>query len=392
MAESEQEAVQELLRALRGRVPVDAAELLAQEPPERIEAVLRALPHDFALRIAFELPEALRPADARSNVEVPVPGQVSELAEPARGVLKLGTTVAAARKFLRGADGVADITYLYVVDEQNRLLGLVIMRDLFLAEPGQKLDEIMLKKPFGFRPEMPIGDAIKAAMRRHYPVYPVVDAQGVLAGLVRGWRLAERQAIEISAQSGSMVGVGKEERLATGVAPAFKMRHPWLQVNLLTAFLDVLVVGTFSGTIEKMVALAAFLPVLAGQSGNTGCQALAITLRGITLGEAEGYPIRKIFSKELLLGLLNGVFTGIVAAGAMWWYASPAPEAPRLALTIFLAMIGGCAVAGLAGISIPMLLKKFGADPVTASAIFLTTCTDIAGMGLMLLLATAIIL
>jgi Mg/Co/Ni transporter MgtE len=119
---SDQEAVQELLRALRGRVPVDAAELLAQEPPERIEAVLRALPNDFALRIAFELPEALRPAGTVA-IDVPVPGQVSELSETAKGVLKRGTTVAAARKYLRAAEGVADITYLYVVDDQNKFQG-----------------------------------------------------------------------------------------------------------------------------------------------------------------------------------------------------------------------------------------------------------------------------
>lgn len=382
----------ELLRALRTRVPVDAAELLAGEAPERIEAALRALPQDLALRIAFELPEALRPSSGAEDLTTPVPGYVSEMTDPARGVLPSGTTVEKAIEYLRQADSVADITYLYIVDGHEKLMGLVVMRDLLLAQLSQTVDDIMIRRPFTLSPTAKIGDAIKAAVRRHYPVYPVVDVDGKLVGSVRGWRLAERQAIEISAQSGSMVGLNKEERLATGVAPAFRMRHPWLQVNLLTAFLDVLVVGTFSGTIEKMVALAAFLPVLAGQAGNTGCQALAITLRGITLGELQGHPLRKLFSKELLLGMLNGLFTGLVAGAAMWWYASPAPEALRLAITIAIAMVGGCVVAGFAGISIPLLLRRFGADPVTASAIFLTTCTDIAGMGLMLLLATAIIL
>ena len=381
----------ELLRALRTRVPVDAAELLAQEPAETIAAALSALPADLAHRIASELPEHLRPVDDEHPSE-PLPGKVSELMEPARGVLPSGTTVQAAIEHLREADSVGDITYLYVVDGHGKLMGLVVMRDLLLAQTAQTLDDIMIRRPFSFSPTAEITDAIKLAVKRHYPVYPVVDIEGKLVGVVRGWRLAERQAIEISAQSGSMVGLNKEEKLATGVGVAFKMRNPWLLVNLLTAFLDVLVVGTFSGTIEKIVALAAFLPVLAGQAGNTGCQALAITLRGITLGELQGHPLKALFSKEILLGMLNGLTTGVVAGAAMYWYASPSPDALRLAVTIAVAMVGGCVVAGFAGISIPLLLRKFGADPVTASAIFLTTCTDIAGMGLMLVLATLIVL
>jgi magnesium transporter len=213
--------------------------------------------------------------------------------------------------------------------------------------------------------------------------------------VVRGWRLFERQAIEISAQSGQMVGVAKEERLYTGVWAAFKMRHHWLQVNLLTAFLAGFVVSLFEGTITQIVALAAFLPILAGQSGNTGCQALAITLRGITLGDMEGYSIRKLLLKELTLGALNGFLTGIVAGAAMYWLSGSSGnshEAMMLALVILLAMTGACMASGLFGVLVPLALKKLGADPVTASSIFLTTGTDIAGMGLMLVLATALVL
>lgn len=381
-------AVATLARDLLSRVPVDAAELLAQESPHHIEAVLKALPPDFAARVAAQLPGAIQ-AD---NIETRVPGAIHELMEPVRGVLAPGTTVAEAGQYLRQVEAPNEITYLYVTDAQNKLLGLVVIRDLLLSKPGQTLSEIMLKNPFRLMSDMAVGEAVKLAVKRHYPVYPVCDESGQFTGIVRGWKLFERQAIEISAQSGSMVGVNKEERLATPVGPAFAQRHPWLQVNLITAFLDVFVVGMFSGTIEKIVALAAFLPVLAGQSGNTGCQALAITLRGMTLGDMDGYPARKMIFKELTLGLLNGMFTGLIAAAAMWWYASPSHEAPRLALTIWIAMMGGCVVAGFAGVMIPLTLRKFGADPVTASAIFLTTCTDIAGMGLMLLLATLIVL
>ena len=122
---------------------------------------------------------------------------------------------------------------------------------------------------------------MKQVLDRHYPVYPVVRrTTDRLLGLVRGQAMFEAQAFEITAQAGSMVGVEKEERLGTPWQRSFKIRHPWLQLNLLTAFLAAAVVGIFQDTIDRLVILALFLPVLAGQSGNTGCQALAVTLRG----------------------------------------------------------------------------------------------------------------
>lgn len=383
----------DLLRALRTRVPVDAAALLAQEPPERIEAALRVLPPDLALRIAFELPPELRPEGDEGSA-LPVPGQLSELVEPARGVLKTGTTVQQAIEWLREAEAVSDITYLFVVDPSEHLLGLVVMRDLLLAPLSQTLDEIMIRKPFSLSPALKINEAIKLAVKRHYPIYPVVH-EGKLVGVLRGWRLAERQAIEISAQAGRMVGV-TEEQVDTPLWEAFKKRHVWLQVNLLTAFLAGFVVSQFEGTITQIVVLAAFLPILAGQSGNTGCQALAISLRGLTLGNFDAVPRGKLLLKEGLLGAMNGIGTGLVAALAMWFYAghTEGNTASPLALgaVILLAMTGACVSSGLSGVLIPLTLRRLGFDAATASSIFLTTVTDIVGMGLMLLLATTLVL
>src|SRR5204862_1814576 len=127
----------------------------------------------------------------------------------------------------------------------------------------------------------------RLVLARHYPVYPVIDADKRLIGLVRGQSMFEAQAIEISLQAGSMVGLEKEERVATPPAKSLKMRHPWLQLNLLTAFLAAAVVGAFQDTLDRLVILALFLPVLAGRSGNAGCQALAVTLPGLALGEAQ---------------------------------------------------------------------------------------------------------
>ena len=375
-----------LVRALRTRAPLDAAELLAKQPAEQIEQALKLLPADFAMRIAAQLPGA----GESEAPELDIPGSITELMEPARGILTPDTTVAAAGHFLRHADNPGDITYLYVADAQQKLLGLIVIRDLLIAKPNQTLSEIMVRDPFRLTPSMDTSEALKAVIKRHYPVYPVCDESGVMLGIVRGWKLFEKQAIEIVAQSGRMVGVDKEERVSTSIMEAFKKRHPWLQINLLTAFLAGFVVSMFEDTISQIVTLAAFLPILAGQSGNNGCQALAITLRGYTLGDLDSIPLRHLIRKEVTLGAMNGFLTGIVAGLAMWWTADA--NGPLLGAVICAAMTGACMASGLFGVIVPLTLKKFGADPATASSIFLTTGTDIAGMGLMLFLATAFVL
>lgn len=385
--------IAKLVRDVRARVPLDAAHMLQRETPERIGQVFAELPQSLADHIRAHLPKEmqLQVAEPAATLEADT---VGEIMEPALAVLPQTTTVQAAIDFLRGHETPRQITYIYVTDGSDRLVGLVVIRDLLLAEPGDRLGDVMLPEPFSLTADMDLSVADKAAIHRHYPVYPVIDAEGHVVGVVRGWRLFERQAFEISAQSGQMVGVDKEERLYTGIWQAFKMRHGWLQVNLLTAFVAGFVVSLFEGTIAQIVTLAAFLPILAGQSGNTGCQALAITLRGITLGDLNHFPVRRLIRKELVLGALNGALTGIVAGVAMYWSSGGGAnsESLMLGVVILLAMTGACMASGLFGVLVPLTLRRFGTDPCTASSIFLTTGTDIAGMGLMLALATVLVL
>jgi len=224
-------------------------------------------------------------------------------------------------------------------------------------------------------------------------VYPVCDEKGILLGLVRGQAIFESEAFEITAQAGSMVGVDKEERISTPMMRSFMFRHPWLQLNLLTAFLAGGVVALFQGTIDQIVVLAVFLPVLAGQSGNTGCQALAVTLRGITLGEISSGDSRKLIAKEGLLGAMNGAPVGLITGVAMYFIASSqhSPDALILSLVVLMAMVGACTISGISGAIVPLALKRIGTDPATASSIFLTTATDVVSMGLLLGLATILV-
>lgn len=319
---------------------------------------------------------------------------VGDLMKPPIAVFTGDMTVAETVEELRDLTRAALITYCYVTDEAGRLQGVVVMRDLLLATPETKLSDVMIRDPFWLAESMPLSDALKAALSRHYPVYPVADADGVLKGLIRGEELFAEQAIEISAQPGSMVGVEKEERLGTPFGRSLKLRHPWLQINLLTAFLAAAVVGLFEGTIDQLVVLAVFLPVMAGQTGNTGLQALAVALRGLTLGELTPDKAGQLMVKETMLGFLNGLLVGITAGLGMLVYAWTKGETEpwMLAFTVLVAMVGSCTIAGFAGALIPLVLKRFGADPATASGIFLTTASDIASMGMFLAFATLILL
>jgi magnesium transporter len=285
------------------------------------------------------------------------------------------------------------ITYVYVLDAQSRLLGIVTMRDLLFSDHASQLKNVMYRDPFALQANVPMMDAMKLVLDRHYPVYPVVDDEKRLIGLVRGQAMFEAQAIEISMQAGTMVGLEKEERLSTPVLRSLKMRHPWLQINLLTAFLAAAVVGFFQDTIDRLVILALFLPVLAGQSGNTGCQALAVTLRGMTLGEMQPGKARPLIGKETWLGMANGAGVGFMAGVGMYITAvgQHQEQAFTLAFVVFAAMVFSCIASGLSGVLVPVALKKMGFDPATASSIFLTTATDCVSMGTLLLLATILV-
>jgi magnesium transporter len=365
--------------ALQGVPPSLARELLALLTPARRQRVI-ACASDEARR-QWSHPEGCRPGSVARLMQVPI------------GVFGPDDTVGDTVEELRELVKKAFITYGFVTDPDGRLLGVFTMRDLLFADRTRRLSEVMLREPFSLAADTPTLEAMRQVLGRHYPVYPVCDADGRLVGLVRGQSMFEAQAYELSAQAGRMVGVEKEERLATPWLQSLKFRHPWLQLNLLTAFVAAAVVGAFQGTIERIVILSVFLPVLAGQSGNTGCQALAVALRGITLGELEPGKERALVMKEGLLGLLNGVLVGLSAGAGMYVLARAQdnPNALVLGAIVWIAMTLSCIVSGLAGALIPLALKRAGADPATASSIFLTTATDVASMGFFLGLAALLI-
>lgn len=369
-----------------------AFEALAEINPSFTQDILNSLPDKRRQAIIVSAtPELARQWERNRAFES---GTLGHFMEPTYAMFHPEMTVDEAIEKLRALIKTVFITYGYVTDPGRKLLGLVTMRDLLFADGKAQLADIMLRDVFVFRPELPVSEAMKLMLSRHYPVYPVCDDSNKLLGLVRGQVIFEAEAFEITAQAGTMVGVDKEERISTPMVRSFMFRHPWLQLNLLTAFLAGGVVAAFQGTIDQLVILAVFLPVLAGQSGNTGCQALAVTLRGITLGEIKDGDSRKLVAKEGLLGAMNGTPVGLVSGIAMYLMASAqhSPHALALAAAVFLAMVGACTISGISGALVPLTLKRFGTDPATASSIFLTTATDVVSMGLLLGLATVLII
>ena len=388
-----------LLNAVSHRDAEEAADLLQHESGAEAARVLSELNPLVAQRVLAEMEDGSRDAviasaspeqarQWRENRAYPE-DSIGWLMEPAPASFSPGVTVSEAVEALRHLAKTAFITYGYVVDEDGALLGLLVMRDLLLAPPETRLRDLMLRDPFSLDPGIELTEAMRLVVHRHYPVYPVCDGKGRLLGQVRGQSLFEARAIEISAQAGQMVGVEEGERLSTPLGRSLRSRHPWLQLNLLTCFVAAAVVGIFQDTLDRIVVLAAFIPVLSGQSGNTGSQALAVALRGMTLGDLGKGGEKKLVIKEGLLGLLNGLLTGLSAGIGMWLYAhfQGQPDALTLGLVVWLAMVASCVVSGLAGALIPLALQRAGADPATASGIFLTTATDVISIGAFLGLA-----
>jgi magnesium transporter len=385
------------------RDPREAAKMLEPYPDEFVVQMLELLNPASALNILqrFDPPRrqtVLATASPEStqqwmrNQTYPE-RTIGRLMQPPLAVFRPQTTVAEATEQIRRLARKAIITYGFVTDEQEKLLGVVVMRDLLLAHGSQRLEEIMLTNPFYLTPEMSLTDAMRAVLVRHYPVYPVCEKTGRLLGLLRGQMLFEAEAIELSAQPGEMVGVEREERLTTPWLRSLKFRHPWLQVNLFCGLLAALVVGFFQDTIDHIIALAVFLPVLIGQAANTGVQALAVCLRGMTLGDLRSGRGRMLLTKEMLLGALNGALTGVTGGIAMFIFATmiKSPLALILSFVVFLAITISCCFSGVAGAIVPLALKKFGADPATASSIVVTTFTDVGCLLVFLGLAAVLI-
>ena len=384
--------------ALYGLTPADAAACLSVVEPGVGSRALLALPREFTSKLLESLPAQAavdfflnipqeRRTDLASDLSEERRSQLQELsAYPQDSAGRIMSTQFAAftpqtmisevvrRLRILAKHGIT-ASYVYVVDENDRLLGVVNLRDLIIAERSSKIQDIELQKVTTVSGFSERADVIELAISKRYLAIPVVDAQGRLIGVVRTATLIESGQDEIGDDLQMVFGGGKEERVFSPFWEKLGHRLPWLNINLLTAFLAASVVALFEDIISKAAVLAVFLPVVAGQGGNAGTQTLAVVLRAIIMREVNDSDAWRILKAEALLGIANGAAIGLVTGAAAWAWKGNI----YLGLITGLAMIVNLFAAGAAGAAIPLLMKRWGFDPAQSSGIFLTTVTDVVG-------------
>jgi magnesium transporter len=275
-----------------------------------------------------------------------------------------------------------------VVDDDKRLVGLLPFKDLVISRPERPVRSFMTPSDIFVTPDLDQEEVARLMARYNVPSVPVVDDLGRLLGRVTFDDVIDVVEAETTEDLLKFGGVSADEDLAAGWKTAVRSRLPWLSINLMTAFLAGGVVYMFQSTIQETLALAVWMPIIAGMGGNAGTQALAVTVRRLALGLIPVDVFTNVVGKEVLVGLTNGFVMGL-AVGTI---AALMGEGPRLGLVVFLAMTGNLMVAGFAGAFIPILLERFGVDPAVASSIFVTTFTDVCGFLLLLGLAGGVLL
>lgn len=374
----------------------DAADLLSRLSPhvaaEVIEAlrephaseIVRALEPALAASLLARLDEAAR-ARRLDNLEAGLAHELRDLLAYPRGVAGAimdprvvafapETTAGEAMTRIRAFDTQSSHD-VFVVEPGGRLAGSVAIQALALAPSDAALGDLAIPSPARVQALAPHEELVTVAEETRLSSLPVVDVSDRLLGVIRYADLLSATQRDATADLQTMVGVSREERALSGPLFAIRKRLPWLQINLATAFLAASVVGFFEDTIARFTALAVLLPVVAGQSGNTGAQALAVTMRGLALREIRVRHWPRVASKELMVGAANGVAVALTTALAVWVWS----RSLGLAVVIGAAMVCSMTVAGLAGASVPMALILLKQDPAAASSIVLTTVTDVMG-------------
>lgn len=386
----------EVLTELDTEVVCDIA---AQLSNQELSSLLEELPHDEAADIAADLPPDQQVA-VLAQLDPPESAKVSELMryseDSAGGIMRdafialpahltVGEGLDLIRK--RGEEEFQGVSYVYIVDEHGKLAGIVSIRDLVFRPPARRLAEVMNPRVHFVRVDTDQEEVARQFTQYHYMALPVVERDGRLVGLVEASQVIGVLQEEATEDMQLMVGVSGEESANTPWRRAIGKRTPWLYVNLLTAFMAAAVIAWFENTLAQWTALAVFLPIIAGQGGNAGMQALTVTIRSMALGELDGDAARRVLMKELILGLLNGVAFGLTVGviGYLW------KGSFLLGLIVFLAMFLNMVAAAASGVLIPLALRALKCDPALSSSIFLTTVTDVAGFFFFLGLASLLI-
>jgi magnesium transporter len=284
-------------------------------------------------------------------------------------------------------DDAESVLYLYVVDDQRRLLGVVPIRRLVSAQPDRPCGELMIREPVSVRADADQEEAAHLVARYNLLAIPVTETDGRMLGIITVDDVIDVITEEATEDIYHLAGLSEDDRVFSPARQSIRKRLPWMLLNLGTAFAAAWVVGLFERTLDQFVTLAIFLPVVAAMGGNGGIQALTVITRGIALEEIEFSSGLRAAGKEFVVGIVVGAVTGAVSAVAAYaWRGNP-----YLGLVLFLAMVVSMAIAGLLGATVPLALKALRQDPALGSGVIVTTTTDIIGFFTFLTIGTRMI-
>jgi len=401
----EEHPPREILRILQGTTAKNAANLVASITPPVAAEILTIMPSDLLKQvipylspslaaslfqrldddlqraILFRIPDRYA-QEIRSYMTYP-PESVGSIMDPRFFVLQEDMTVREAMLQVRSR-AQKDIHDVYVIDRFQKLAGKFSVRDLLLVDPEEKLQSVMNRDLPTIHPLESREEIVELFGERHFFTIPVVDLDQRLLGVVRNEDIIKASQEDATADLQTMVGANKDERALSPVWFSVRKRLPWLQLNLLTAFLAAFVVGIFESTIAQFTALAVLLPIVAGQSGNTGAQSLAVVIRGLALRDIRPSQWLRVCGKEVYVAFLNSLAVALAACLAVGIWS----RSFGLTVIIGISMIISMVIAGLSGAVIPIALKALKQDPAQSSSIVLTTVTDVVGFFSFLGLAT----
>jgi len=373
------------MEALSELGPVVGSALLSDRPAEEVVELIQEIPSDDAAALVGHFPDELSAAvlELMRRRETGEVENLLEYAEQTAGrimnpnvfALSEDLTAGEAITALQNSRDVEMVFYLYIVDSRRHLLGVVSLRRLLLVPPSTPLNRIMTTDLTSARVDTDQEEAARQVASYNLLAIPVVDEENKLVGIITVDDVIDVIKDEATEDLYRLAGVADDERVFTPALVSLRKRLPWLLTNLATAFLAAAVVKLFEGPISQVVALAVFMPVVAGMGGNAATQTLTVIVRGIALGELTWSNTRQVLLKEARVGLGNGVTVGVVAAGAAWILEGD----PVLGGILALAMVINMFVAAVAGTLIPLSLRALKVDPALASSVFITTLTDVFG-------------
>jgi len=366
----------ELVAAAESLDADEIADLAPDLPEEVVQDVIRALPQEerVLLRAALSYED----------------GTVGALMEFDQVTVREDVTLEAATRYLRALDELpAHTDQLFVVDRGGKLRGTLPLARLIVSDLERAVGDVMVPESVKLRPEDRAEDAAQAFERYDLVSAPVVDLiTGSLVGRVTVDAVVDHIREKSAESQLAEAGLSKEEDVFAPVWNSFRNRWAWLAVNLVTAFIASRVIGVFEGSIEKLVALAALMPIVAGIGGNSGNQTITMIVRALALGQIQSSYWTKLIGKELGVAILNGVVWGsLLGAAAYLLYGNVA-----LGGVMALAMLLTLMLAAGMGVAIPYLRARFGQDPAVGSSVLITACTDSGGFFIFLGLATLFLL